>query len=97
MSTFIWKVTALIKPTIEDEYYLVFNPCDGFRVAEWIDGGFYQFGDIVPLSTDLAFFWCELPTIKEMAKMHQKISCLPVNVEQVLAPEPLAILIEKDI
>lgn len=95
---FNWKITALVKPEILGEDYLVYNSCDGFRIAEWneIMGeyGFYEFGEVTPLSMDIAFFWCELPSLKEMTKMIHGLSNHPTIARQLVSVDRPLILVQ---
>lgn len=67
MSLLNWKTTAMVKPA-DGQECVVFNPCDGFRIAEW-DGKyqcFYQSAPFEPLSEHLAIFWLELTPYQQM-------------------------------
>lgn len=88
---FHWKLTALVKPA-DGQECLVYNPCDGYRVAEWDadDHAFHEHAGVV--GDHLAVFWMELPSALEMCQMEQRIACQAVPVTQVVAREMPAIL-----
>lgn len=58
--SFHFKRTDLIAPP-DGQLCLVFNDCDGYRVAEWYEPGncFLQFDET--LSDHLATYWMEIP------------------------------------
>lgn len=89
--TFHWKLSALVKPN-DGQDCLVYNPCDGYRVAEWsaTDGVFLEHEEPIPEA--MAVFWMELPDVRTMCEMEQRIACCPVSVTQVHEREQPAIL-----
>lgn len=92
---FHWKITALIKPS-DGQECLVYNPCDGYRIAEWDEDDvcFYEQTPYQPISDHLAVFWMELPDTRAMCEMEQRIACQVVSVSQVTAREKPPILQE---
>lgn len=57
-----FKKTSMVAPK-DGQECLVFNPCDGYRIAEWYEPGncFLEYDET--LSSDLAVLWMELPDI----------------------------------
>lgn len=78
-----WKPTAIMHPK-DGEDCLVYNPCDGYRIAEWDadDACFYEHACRIPVSPALAEFWIELPSHESMSLISRGLSSSLVMVEQ---------------
>ncbi len=89
--TLHWKLTALVKPN-DGQECVIYNPCDGYRVAEWVgdDQAFWTHAE--PVSDQLAVFWMELPDTKAMCEMEQHLASHLVSVIQITEREKPAIL-----
>lgn len=62
--TFNFKRTELVEPC-DGQECLVFNACDGYRIAEWYAPGNCFMVREQTLSPELALLWMELPDIFE--------------------------------
>lgn len=79
---FHWKLAALVNPA-DGQECRVYNPCDGYRVAEW-DANNHAFHEHSGFIGDhLAVFWMELPSALDMCQMEQSMACQVVLVDQV--------------
>ncbi|HBO1825504.1 TPA: hypothetical protein L4G09_005641 [Pseudomonas aeruginosa] len=88
-----WKLTVLVKP-MDGQDCLVYNPCDGYRIAEWdeTEACFYEQASGRSISDQLAAFWMELPTTQAMCEMEQRFACQAVVVAQITERELPSIL-----
>lgn len=90
------KLFSLVRPTRDGENHLVYNSCEGWRVAEWDDADqvFRMFmGD--PLDANYVVFWTELPSAYSMCAMEQAIACQAVEIQAVVERDKPNILIER--
>lgn len=80
---FHFKYTATVAPK-DGQECLVFNPCDGYRVAEWYEPGncFLQHDET--LSQHLAVLWMELPdSVDPQAASNFCNSIVSVEINQI--------------
>jgi len=80
-----WKLTALAKPK-DEQVCLIFNPCDGYRVAEYCaeDECFYQDVPFEAISNYLAVYWMELPNQAELSRLSRSAAFQVVKVQQAV-------------
>lgn len=78
-----FKSTCKISPR-DGQECLVFNPCDGYRVAEWYEPGNCFLEHDQTLSPDLAILWMELPELVEpKGSEASMLSVIPASVIQI--------------
>lgn len=70
-----FKRTDLVTPD-DGQECLIFNECDGFRIAEWYAAGECFMCHDVEVSAPLAALWMELPAMDE--NFGNMINCVSV-------------------
>lgn len=70
-----FKRTDKVRP-VDGQTCLVFNPCDGYRIAEWYEPGDCFLVREETLSSTLATMWMELPELhsKEISEGAKVVS-----------------------
>ena len=43
------------------ETFLIYNPCDGYHIVEWLDDGFYSWMSPVSFNQEAIGCWAKLP------------------------------------
>lgn len=78
-----FKKTSAVTPK-DGQVCLVFNPCDGYRIAEWYAPGncFEVFHET--LDTGLAVLWMELPDFIDTPSTEESPDVLSVEIIQIV-------------